>query len=130
MSTDDNGTLNSPPVRKIIITDEDASMEDLDSAVKYTNEIWEDEKIDYEAKNILKDRRLGQIIPSDAVAHLEFFYNTLLMSYQTENPFKQPEEFPALLYTQNESPDTLFDIHRRIITPGEPTPDSNIDSEL
>ncbi|CDW85236.1 UNKNOWN [Stylonychia lemnae] len=130
MSTDDHGTVNSPPVRQIIITDEDATIEDVASGCNL-NEVWEDERIDQEAKLLLKERRLGQIIPSDAVAHLEFFYNTLLMSYNTENPFKNPEEFPALLYSnQSETPDNLFEIHRRIITPGEPTPDSNMDDEL
>ena len=91
MSTDHGtfGTLNSPPVRghhQIMITDEDASMEDLttssplirmsatDTAHNQNNtsastnnlskqqaqhEIWDDLKIDQEAKTLLKERRLG-----------------------------------------------------------------------
>ena len=106
-------------------------MEDLSSPVKEP-EIWNDAKIDLEAKNILRDRRFGQIIPSDTVAHLEFFYNTLILGHQTDNPFKNPDNYPALHYQQsNESPDTLLEIHRKIIFPGEPTPDyNNDDSEL
>lgn len=61
-------------------------MEDQTSQTNQ-NEIWEDERIDQEAKLLLRERRFGQIIPSDAVAHLEFFYNTLIMSHNTENPF-------------------------------------------
>lgn len=57
-----------------------------------------------------------------------------MLSHDTENPFKTPDIYPALLYQNNESPDTLLDIHRKIIFPGSDQlpgcDDSNIDSEL
>jgi hypothetical protein len=67
-----------------------------------SEDIWDDQKIDEVAKEILKDRRLGQIIYSDDVAHLEFFYNTLVMNHQTENPFQNPAAYPALLFESHE----------------------------
>lgn len=63
------------------------------------------------------------------MAHLEFFYNTLLLNHSTENPFQKPEEYPALLYKSTNSPDTLLDIHRKIISP-DPVDGSNETSEL
>lgn len=76
--------------------DAEISEEDL-----LNEEIYEDTKIDYEIKDLLKNRRYGQIIPSDTLAHLEFFYNTLILGHETENPFKNPKEYPALNYQED-----------------------------
>lgn len=46
--------------REIEVTDEDASMDDISSPEKVAQlEIWDDERIDREAKALLKERRLG-----------------------------------------------------------------------
>lgn len=84
MSTDDNNTTSSPLVRQM----EDIVMNDEEIL---NEEAWEDKKIDSEAKNLLRQRRLGQILANDTVAHLEFFYNTLLMDHNTDNPFEKPD---------------------------------------
>jgi hypothetical protein len=60
-------------------------------------------------------------LPPDIVAHLEFFYNTLIVNHNTENPFVNPDSYPALLYKENQSPLTLLDIHRRLIFPSDAT---------
>jgi hypothetical protein len=116
MSTDDKASMASPFGKVTLdpIDDGDVSME------SDWEETWDDQKIDNEAKLLLGERRFGQLIPSDAVAHLEFFYNTLQMSHKTENPFENPEKYPALLYEENSSPETLLDIHRRITKPLNP----------
>lgn len=54
MSTDDKpSSINSPPFRVTIETMDDEEMEDQ------TEEVWDDQKIDKEAKSILKEPRLG-----------------------------------------------------------------------
>jgi hypothetical protein len=78
---------------------------------------------------MLKNRRLGIVLANDTVAHLEFFYNTLLMNHNTDNPFAKPEQYPALLYKEGESPDSLLDIHRKITYPQEFLAESSIDSK-
>ncbi len=57
---------------------------------KTTSLMWEDSLIDKEAKRFLKKKENGRQLPLDVVAHLEFFYNTLLMSHESINPFKRP----------------------------------------
>ena len=89
----------------------------------------EDEAIDHHVKDLLKERRNGQYLPGDIVAHLEFFYNTLIVSHKTENPFGNPNSYPALLYKDNNSPDTLLEMHRRLIFPSDCTSSYN-DSKL
>ena len=73
------------------------NMEDL-TLSEGSEEEYDDEQIDTKIKNILKERRNGQYLPNDVIAHIEFFYNTLLMSHKTENPFANPKSYPALLY--------------------------------
>ena len=65
--------------------------------------------IDNEYKGLLKERRNGQYLPLDIIAHLDYFYNTLALDYNTENPFAFPDAYPALLYEENESPGTLLE---------------------
>ena len=64
----------------------------------------------------------------DVVAHLEYFYNTLFMNHNTQNPFANPNLYPALLYEDNTSPGTLLEKHRQIIFPA--TSCSSKDSKL
>jgi hypothetical protein len=45
-----------------------------------TSLMWEDSLIDKEAKKFLKKKQNGRNLSLDIVAHLEFFYNTLLLS--------------------------------------------------
>ena len=73
---------------------------------------WDDEQIDVNVKTFIKDRRNGQYLPIDIVSHLEYFYNTLLLNHDTENPFHNPSNYPALLYFDNMSPDTILEKHR------------------
>jgi hypothetical protein len=79
--------------------------------------MWTDDKIDAESKNLLKERRNGHHVPLDMVAHLEYFYNTLIYSNKTDNPFANPNQYPALLFEENVSPGTLLERHRRVIFP-------------
>lgn len=76
-----------------------------------------DEEIDASTKWLLKIRKNGQYIPVDIVAHFEYFYNTLMFSHQTENPFLNPPQYPALLFKEAMTEGTLFDRHRHIIFP-------------
>ncbi len=58
--------------------------------------MWEDSIIDKEARRFLKKKENGKNLPLDMVGHLEFFYNTLLMSHESVNPFKKPLIYEAL----------------------------------
>lgn len=60
--------------------------------------MWEDAVIDKEAKRFLKPMENGRYLSLDVVAHLEFFYNTLLMSHEASNPFRMSYKFQALNY--------------------------------
>jgi hypothetical protein len=62
------------------------------------NLMWEDAALDKVAKRTLRVADNGRFLPLDMVAHLEFFYNTLLMSHETSNPFKRPRSYQALLF--------------------------------
>lgn len=88
-----------------------------------------DDQLDQEYKLILKDRRNGQYLPLDIVAHLEYFYNTLRMGHNLENPFVNPNQYPALLFEENISPGTLLERHRKIIFPASEISDG-CDSKL
>ena len=63
-----------------------------------------DEEIDKNFKILLQKKEHGQYMDSDTVAHLEYFMNTLSFDYkcQTENPFQDPCEFPALQFKPND----------------------------
>jgi hypothetical protein len=60
--------------------------------------MWEDSILDKEAKKFLKIPANGRKLPLDIVAHLDFFYNTLLLSHESVNPFNRPKTFQALLF--------------------------------
>jgi hypothetical protein len=76
-----------------------------------------DKDIDKHYKEILKDKANGFHLPMDIISHLEYFYNTLLMSNKIENPFLNSQEYPALLFEENTSPGTLLEKHRKVIFP-------------
>jgi hypothetical protein len=81
--------------------------------------MWEDSLIDKEARRILKKKDNGKHLPLDIVGHLEFFYNTLLMSHESVNPFKRPNIFEALQYQLfnpkiGGPPRTLLEVHRQL----------------
>ena len=80
---------------------------------------WEDVKIAREAKMMLKQKRMGKYLPGDTVAHLEFFYNTLNMEMTSriEDPFKNPDKYPALNFQVLGSPETILEAHRKITQP-------------
>lgn len=63
-----------------------------------------DEEIDRNFKILLQKKEHGQYLDTDTVAHLEYFMNTLSFDYkcQTEDPFKNPDEFPALQFKPND----------------------------
>ena len=95
--------------------------------------VWDDEKIDEKAKEYLKERRMGRVLQSDTIAHLEFFYNTRRFHHKTANPFENPEQYPALLYKDERTSETLLQVHRKIIMPevdycDERNPDSDAQS--
>ena len=60
--------------------------------------MWEDSAIEKEAKRFLKHKENGRNLPLDILAHLEFFYNTLLLTHDSVNPFKKPQVYEALLF--------------------------------
>lgn len=62
---------------------------------------WNDYDIERKTKDLLKERRNGKLIPLDIVSHLEYFYNTLNCAHKAENPFRKPENFPALLFAED-----------------------------
>lgn len=99
-------------------TDKDYFKEEEKQKEKKEN-IFSDRVIDEEFKVMLKDRRYGQILPLDIVAHLQYFYNTLNFAHavNTDNPFKNPKEYPALLYEDGLSPGTLLDKNMKLIFP-------------
>ena len=59
-----------------------------------------DELIDKAVKTILSKRENGKHLEPNVVAHYDYFINTLNFKYkmEAENPFKCPENYPALLY--------------------------------
>lgn len=81
------------PLKPVKVSSQDSNNDSAEKVIA-----WEDIKIDREAKVLLKQRGMGQHIPGDTIAHLEFFYNTLNMEHSnnTENPFLHPENYPAL----------------------------------
>lgn len=84
--------------------------------------MWEDSLIDKEARRFLKKKENGKHLPLDIVGHLEFFFNTLLMSHESVNPFKRPTIFEALLYPIFNAkisgpPRTILDVHKQLIFP-------------
>jgi len=95
------------------------------------NLMWEDAALDKVAKQTLRVADYGRYIPLDMVAHLEFFYNTLLMSHETSNPFKRPRSYQALLHpykTRGGSEQTLLEAHLRLTYPPESQGDPLFDS--
>lgn len=95
------------------------------------NLMWEDAALDKVAKRTLRVAENGRYLPLDMVAHLEFFYNTLLMSHETSNPFKRPRCFQALLHpykTRGGREQTLLDAHLRLNYPPESSADPLFDS--
>ena len=84
--------------------------------------MWEDSLLDKETRRFLKKKENGKNLPLDIVGHMEFFYNTLLMSHESVNPFKKSMIYEALQYPVYNSkiggqPRTLLDIHRQLIFP-------------
>jgi len=84
--------------------------------------MWEDSLIDKEARRLLKKKENGKLIPIDIVGHMEFFYNTLLMSHESVNPFKRPNIYEALLFPLFNGkiggpPRTILEVHRQLIFP-------------
>ena len=65
-----------------------------------------DKEIEENFKLILSDKKNGQLLNADIVAHLEYFHNTLNAEHKNhpnhENPFKNIEHYPALTYVAPE----------------------------
>lgn len=68
-----------------------------------------DEEIDENYKIILKNKKNGQYLNTEIVANLEYFMNTLNICYKarTENPFDNPNKYPALLYKGKSKIDSI-----------------------
>ena len=89
--------------------------------------MWEDASIDRAAKRFLKKMQNGKYLPLDIVAHLEFFYNTLLLSDESVNPFRIPSVYQALnfphftrmMFPGQDRPFTVLEAHRLLIHPLE-----------
>jgi|LauGreDrversion4_2_1035121.scaffolds.fasta_scaffold306682_2 hypothetical protein len=91
--------------------------------------MWEDSALDKEIKRFLRQRENGRQLPLDILAHFEFFFNTLLMSHETSNPFKKPSAFPALNFpfisgslAKPGEELSILDMHRHLIHPLEFNP--------
>lgn len=65
------------------------------------------------------------------VAHLEYFMNTLSIDYkcQTENPFKNPDDFPALLFKPNDIIGAVSDMTMESVAEESSSSDSMIDED-
>ena len=66
--------------------------------------------------------RYDDYIARDIVSHMEFFYNTLLCSHSTQNPFRHPLAYPALNYPvfkdmSGAPTQTILQFHRQLIFP-------------
>ena len=86
--------------------------------------VWNDESLDEEIKKLLNVKQNGANIPLDIVSHMEYFYNTLACDFKTEDPFKSPMKYPALMFKDfgcDSSPlahgTTLLDKHKQVIFP-------------
>ena len=93
--------------------------------------MWEDAAIDKVAKKVLKVKDNGRHLPLDIVAHLEFFYNTLLMSHETSNPFKKARTYQALLFPLHNrvtGEQTILEAHLKLTYPAEDGRDQLFDS--
>ena len=64
---------------------------------------WADEHIDEKLKKLLQLKMNGAFLTVDLTAHMEYFYNTLDCDNRTENPFRSPSKFLALLYQVSSS---------------------------
>jgi hypothetical protein len=81
------------------------------------NNYWCDDVIDEEVKTVLSKLANGAYLPVDLISHFEFFYNTQSCGLNTENPFKNLAKYPALNYTNEDSRQTLYEKHRKLIFP-------------
>lgn len=59
--------------------------------------------MDEEVKVLLKLKNNGAYLGVDLTAHIEYFYNTLDCNNRTENPFRSPSKYQALLYQVSSS---------------------------
>jgi hypothetical protein len=66
-------------------------------------DMWADENLDEEIKDLLSSEENGKQLPLDMVAHCEYFYNTLDCNFKTQNPFEIPHAFPALSFRDQSS---------------------------
>ena len=91
-------------------------------------DVWADECLDEEVKELLGHYQNGSSIPLDIVSHMEYFYNTLECDFKVEDPFKNLLRYPALTYKDKglisdsiSSPEktelTLYEKHKQIIFP-------------
>jgi hypothetical protein len=64
---------------------------------------WADEYLDEEMKQVLLVKNNGAYLNVDLTAHIEYFYNTLDCDNRTENPFRLPSKYQALLYPVSSS---------------------------
>ncbi len=58
---------------------------------------------------------------NDLLAHIEYYYNTLVASNRTENPFRDPRSYPAFLYIPLAEEQTIFETYREMIFPPSDT---------
>jgi hypothetical protein len=83
--------------------------------------MWEDSMLDKAAKAFLKVKDNGRYLPLDIVGHLDFFYNTLLLSHETSNPFNRPRVYQALMFPllkgTKAKGETILDLHKRVTFP-------------
>ena len=81
------------------------------------NNHWCDDVIDEEVKTVLTKPANGASLPVDLVSHFEYFYNTQSCGLKMENPFKNLPKYAALNYTEENSKQSLYDKHRKLIFP-------------
>ena len=59
----------------------------------------------------------GAGIAVDIVCHMEYFYNTLDCHLKCEDPFRDHEKYPALLFKTDAAEKTLYEKHKQVIFP-------------
>jgi hypothetical protein len=62
---------------------------------------WADTNICDELKQLLLKKANGYYLSIDLVAHMDYFFNTLGCDIRTDNPFKEPVRYPALMFETN-----------------------------
>ena len=104
--------------------------------IEASDQYWADEHLDEELKKLLIIKLNGAYLSVDITAHIEYFYNTLDCDNRTDNPFRTPSKYQALLYQvssssgmSNSTPASkvsLLQLHQQTIFPQNLTDEKTV----